>query len=87
MNNRKTVYYWLRVINDLSQEEVASKLSIPLSYIQELEFGSKKPSKELLSEYAKFFVIAESELENFDRDNKNKTTTEHHDKVQSRWRG
>jgi len=64
-------------MNDLSQEEVASKLSIPLSYIQELEFGSKKPSKEILSEYAKFFVIVESELENFDRDNKNKSTKDY----------
>lgn len=59
-NNTKTVYYWLRIINDLSVETVANKLLISVSYVRAIENGKKIPSVRLLRSYANLFEIDEN---------------------------
>lgn len=59
-NNTKTIYYWLRIINDLSVETVANKLLISVSYVRAIENGKKIPSVRLLRSYANLFEIDEN---------------------------
>ena len=59
-NNTKTIYYWLRIINDLSVEIVANKLLISVSYVRAIENGKKIPSARLLRSYANLFEIDEN---------------------------
>lgn len=59
-NNSKTIYYWLRIINDLSVETVANKLLISVSYVRAIENGKKIPSIRLLRSYANLFEIDEN---------------------------
>lgn len=77
MSNRKCVYYWLRVLRDMTQEEVADKLLISLSYMRILESGCRKPSKRLVRAYAKLFVVDHELLENFDAENIGKSTKDY----------
>lgn len=59
-NNIKTIYYWLRIVNDLSVETVANKLLISVSYVRAIENGKKIPSVRLLRSYANLFEIDEN---------------------------
>lgn len=59
-NNTKTIYYWLRIINDLSVETVANKLLISVSYVRAIENGKKIPSVRLLRSYANLFEVDEN---------------------------
>lgn len=59
-NNIKTIYYWLRIINDLSVETVANKLLISVSYVRAIENGKKIPSVRLLRSYANLFEVDEN---------------------------
>ena len=59
-NNIKTIYYWLRIINDLSVETVANKLLISVSYVRAIENGKKIPSVRLLRSYANLFEVNEN---------------------------
>lgn len=66
---QKSVYFWLRIINDMTQEDVSEKLLISLSYVRAIEAGAKKPSKRLLREYANLFEADESVITEFDATN------------------
>ena len=59
MNTAKNIYYWLRLVNNMTPEEVAEKLQISLSYVRAIENGKKVPSKRLLRSYANLFDIDE----------------------------
>ena len=71
IKKKKSVYYWLRVIHDMSQEEVAEKLLISKSYVRMLEAGDKTPSKRLLLAYSELFGIDKSVIEEMDALDKN----------------
>lgn len=70
----KTIYYWLRLVNDMSQEYVAEQLLISLSYVRAIEYGKKKPSKRLLRSYSILFNIDENTILEFENLNELSTT-------------
>lgn len=70
----KTVYYWLRIINDMTRESVADGLSISESYVSVIESGRGKPSAKLRNAYAELFGIRDSIITAFE--GKEKTWTE-----------
>ena len=67
MNENKNVYYWLRMINNLSSEQVSEQLQISLSYVRAIETGKKQPSKRLLRVYANLFDIDEEIIVEFSK--------------------
>ncbi len=67
MNEKKNVYYWLRMINNLSSEQVSEQLQISLSYVRAIETGKKQPSKRLLRAYANLFDIDEEIIFEFSK--------------------
>lgn len=52
----------VRTFHDLSQIELAASLDISRSYLSEVESGKKRPSMDLLGEYAKHFSMPLSSL-------------------------
>lgn len=52
----------IRQYHKLSQTELASRLSISVSYVSELEAGKKEPSLDILQKYADFFNVPLSSL-------------------------
>lgn len=72
MKTTKNIYYWLRLVNDMSQEEVAEQLQISLSYVRAIENEKKIPSKRLRRAYANLFEINEEIIVEFSNE---KTTT------------
>lgn len=65
MKPERTVYYWLRTVNDLSQKEVAEKLQISISYVRAIESGRKMPSSRLKRAYAKLLDVDENIITEF----------------------
>ena len=65
MKPERTVYYWLRTVNDLSQKEVAEKLQISISYIRAIESGRKIPSSRFKRAYAKLLDVDENIITEF----------------------
>lgn len=66
MKNTRNIYYWLRVINDMTRQEVADALLISTPYIVAIETGNKKPSKRLSRDYAKLFNAPDTDLCKFE---------------------
>ena len=52
----------IRNYHDLSQVEAADKLGFSKSYVSELEKGTKKPSIDVLEQYARVFGLPLSQL-------------------------
>ena len=52
----------LRVFHDLSQTEVAKRLSVHKSWISEIEAGNKQPTLDLLEKYSAVFDIPVSSI-------------------------
>ena len=52
----------IRVFHDVSQTGLASKLGVSKSFLSEIESGKKRPSLELLSQYAVEFNVPVSSL-------------------------
>jgi len=52
----------IRVFHDVSQTGLATKLGVSKSFLSEIESGKKRPSLELLSQYAAEFNVPISSL-------------------------
>lgn len=52
----------IRQYHNLNQTQLASKISISISYMSEIESGKKEPSIELLQKYATYFNVPLSSL-------------------------
>jgi transcriptional regulator with XRE-family HTH domain len=52
----------IRVFHDVSQTGLATKLGVSKSFLSEIESGKKRPSLELLSQYAAEFDVPVSSL-------------------------
>jgi transcriptional regulator with XRE-family HTH domain len=52
----------IRVFHDVSQTGLATKLGVSKSFLSEIESGKKRPSLELLSQYAAEFDVPISSL-------------------------
>lgn len=52
----------IRQYHRLSQSDLAKKLNISRSYLNEIEHGHKEPSLKLLKKYADFFKVPLSSL-------------------------
>lgn len=53
---------YIRQYHKLNQTELASRLSISISYLSELEAGKKEPSLDILQKYADCFKVPLSSL-------------------------
>ena len=65
MNESKSIYYWLRVVNNMTSDEVAKELQISLSYVRAIENGKKIPSVRLKRAYSNLFDIDENIITEF----------------------
>jgi transcriptional regulator with XRE-family HTH domain len=52
----------IRVFHDLKQNELARELGISQSFLSEIERGQRKPSNELIGQYALHFDIPVSSI-------------------------
>ncbi len=71
----RTVYYWLRLVNEKTVAFVSLGLLISKSYVRAIETGQKKPSIRLRRSYAKLFKIDENILIEFEDIDKNSKMT------------
>ena len=69
MQETKNVYYWLRVINDISIEDEAKHLQISCSYVRAIEAGRKQPSKRLIRAFANYVDVDENIIIEFSKAN------------------
>ena len=56
------VFRLIRVFHNLNKSETAKKVGLSLSYVSELESGSKNPSLDAINKYASGFDIPASSL-------------------------
>jgi transcriptional regulator with XRE-family HTH domain len=66
----------VRVFHDLSQTELAERLSISKSYLSEIESGKKTPTLEIMQKYADSFNMPLSSLLFFAENLENPTKAE-----------
>lgn len=59
----------LRIANNYSIAEIATKLDVTPSFISKIENGVKKPSQDLLEKYCKVLKIKMKTLKFFEKEN------------------
>jgi len=52
----------IRVFHDMSQKDLANKLSVSNSYLSEIESGKKSPSLEIIEKYSQIFNMPPSSI-------------------------
>ncbi len=74
----------IRVLHDKKSQDLAVELGISASYLSEIEHGRKRPSLDIISEYAKVFRIAPSVILFFAEELAESAGAEEHDGVRSK---
>lgn len=72
-DNNMNVFQMLRVVRNLSVEDVAKKLSVSTDYVYSVERGEVFPSDNMLTDYANILDVRKYVLTTFnpeDKDNK-----------------
>lgn len=67
MKKDMNIFYWLRLANEMTREEVADKLQISVSSLCAIENGGKVPSKRVIRAYANLFDINEKIITEFSK--------------------
>lgn len=62
MNDLTEALRLIRVFHDISQTDLADKLGVSKSFLSEIESGKKRPSLDLLAQYAAEFDVPLSSL-------------------------
>ena len=70
-DNNMNVFQMLRVVRNLSVEDVAKKLSVSTDYVYSVERGEVFPPDNMLTDYANILDVKKHVLTTFDPEDKN----------------
>lgn len=74
----------IRVLHDKKSRDLAAELGISASYLSEIEHGRKRPSLDIISEYARVFRIKPSAILFFAEELSETGANEKHPSVRSK---